>query len=110
MASKAAIRLCAMLVFVACEHGVARAEQGTEQQREACTPDVFRLCGQFIPDTQRITTCLRNAGPHLSPACYAVFNPPQDDTRRSVGRNERRYEDQGLDRPARPSDDDDEDE
>ena len=55
----------------------ARAEQGTEQQREACTPDVFRLCGRYIPDEDRIATCLRNSGPRLSPACYAVFYPPQ---------------------------------
>lgn len=57
-------------------HG-ALAEQGTEQQREACTPDVFRLCGRYIPDEGRITSCLRNSGPRLSPACYAVFYPPQ---------------------------------
>ena len=57
-------------------HG-ALAERGTEQQREACTPDVFRLCGRYIPDEGRITSCLRNSGPRLSPACYAVFNPPQ---------------------------------
>ena len=50
--------------------------QGTEQEREACTPDAMRLCGQFIPDADRIETCLRSAGPRLSPACYAVFNPP----------------------------------
>ena len=57
-------------------HG-ALAERGTEQQREACTPDVFRLCGRYIPDEGRITSCLRNSGPRLSPACYAVFYPPQ---------------------------------
>ncbi len=51
--------------------------QGTEQEREACTPDAMRLCGQFIPDGGRVETCLRNAGPRLSPACYAVFNPPR---------------------------------
>lgn len=31
--------------------------QGTEQEREACTPDAMRLCGQFIPDADRIETC-----------------------------------------------------
>lgn len=51
--------------------------QGTEQEREACTPDAMRLCGQFIPDADRIETCLRNSGPRLSPACYAVFYPPR---------------------------------
>jgi hypothetical protein len=55
----------------------ALAQQGSEAQREACTPDAFRLCGQFIPDAERIAGCLRAAGPRLSPACYVVFYPPQ---------------------------------
>ena len=55
----------------------ALAQQGTEAQREACTPDAFRLCGQFIPDAERIEGCLRAAGPRLSPACYVVFYPPE---------------------------------
>ncbi len=50
--------------------------QGTDQQREACTPDAFRLCGQFIPDAGKVESCLRNAGPKLSPPCRVVFNPP----------------------------------
>ncbi|RJF73962.1 hypothetical protein [Rhodopseudomonas palustris] len=59
--------------------GVAFAqERGTQAQREACMPDAFRLCGQFIPDSGRIESCLRAAGPRLSPACYVVFNPPQE--------------------------------
>lgn len=34
------------------------AAQGTDYQRQACTPDVFRLCGAYIPDADRITACL----------------------------------------------------
>jgi hypothetical protein len=62
--------------------------QGTDQQREACTPDVFRLCGAYIPDVDRITACLRGSGPRLSRPCYDVFFPPQvvDPRRRSQGR------------------------
>lgn len=63
--------------------------QGTQQQRDACTPDAFRLCGQFMPDAGRVEACLRNAGPRLSPACYVVFNPPRDDSSQRAGR--RRY-------------------
>uniref|UniRef100_Q07PC9 Uncharacterized protein n=1 Tax=Rhodopseudomonas palustris (strain BisA53) TaxID=316055 RepID=Q07PC9_RHOP5 len=55
----------------------ALAQQGSDAQREACTPDAFRLCGQFIPDANRIEGCLRAAGPRLSPACYVVFYPPE---------------------------------
>lgn len=51
--------------------------RGTEQQREACTPDAFRLCTAYFPDPGRVEACLRAAGPQLSPPCYAVFFPPQ---------------------------------
>ena len=51
--------------------------QGTDQQRQACTPDVFRLCGAYIPDADRITACLRGNGSRLSQPCYNVFFPPQ---------------------------------
>jgi hypothetical protein len=50
------------------------AAQGTDYQRQACTPDVFRLCGAYIPDADRITTCLRASGPQLSRPCYEVFS------------------------------------
>jgi hypothetical protein len=49
--------------------------QGTEAQREACTPDAFRLCGAYIPDVDRITACLRSNGSRLSKPCYDVFFP-----------------------------------
>jgi hypothetical protein len=61
---------------LACLAGPALAQQGTEAQRNACMPDAFRLCSQFIPDAGRIEGCLRDAGPRLSPACYVVFYPP----------------------------------
>ena len=44
-----------------------------DAQRTACTPDVFRLCGQFIPDVDGIVGCLRLQRPNLSPGCRAVF-------------------------------------
>lgn len=51
----------------------AAAEQGTPDDRQACTPDVFRLCGEFIPDASRITACLHQRVRDLSPACRLVF-------------------------------------
>ncbi len=47
--------------------------RGTFEQQMACTPDVFRLCGQQIPDVNRIVACLRQNTPQLSGACRAVF-------------------------------------
>jgi hypothetical protein len=51
--------------------------QGTSEQREACTPDAFRLCGAYMPDAGRVEACLRASGPNLSRPCYDVFFPPQ---------------------------------
>jgi hypothetical protein len=54
--------------------------QGTAQQRAACTPDVFRLCSEFIPDSDRITACLISRQQELSDACASVFSPPRSTT------------------------------
>ena len=50
------------------------SDQSSDAQRSACTPDVFRLCGQFIPDVDGIVGCLKLQRPNLSPACRAVFH------------------------------------
>ena len=56
--------------------------RGTWEQQMACTPDVWRLCGEQIPDVSRIVACLRQNTPQLSSGCRAVFQsnnqmPPQ---------------------------------
>ena len=62
----------------------AQEYRGTMEQQMACTPDVFRLCGAEIPDSNRIVACLRSNTPQLSAPCRAVFEssdsanrPPQ---------------------------------
>ena len=52
---------------------VAEEYRGTLAQQLACTPDVFRLCGDQIPDTNRIVACLRQNTALLSGDCRAVF-------------------------------------
>jgi hypothetical protein len=53
----------------------AFAQQGTPEQQAACQPDVMRLCGNFIPDVDRIVACLKTNEPNLNPACHDVFFP-----------------------------------
>jgi hypothetical protein len=48
--------------------------QGTPEQRQACEGDAQRLCGQFIPDVDRITACMSQKRRYLSPRCRAVFS------------------------------------
>jgi hypothetical protein len=52
---------------------VAEEYRGTFAQQLACTPDVFRLCGDQIPDTNRIVACLRQNTALLSSDCRSVF-------------------------------------
>jgi hypothetical protein len=47
--------------------------RGTFEQQLACTPDVFRLCGEMIPDENRIVVCLRQNTAQLSGPCRSVF-------------------------------------
>ncbi|MFB9263607.1 hypothetical protein ACFFWD_10545 [Bradyrhizobium erythrophlei] len=47
--------------------------RGTWEQQMACTPDVWRLCSDQVPDVQRIVACLRQNTPQLSNGCRAVF-------------------------------------
>src|SRR6202163_4291894 len=47
--------------------------RGTEQQRMACTPDVFRLCWSEIPNVSQIVACLVREKPRLSEGCRAAF-------------------------------------
>src|SRR6202171_6435771 len=47
--------------------------RGTAEQQMACTPDVWRLCFDQIPDVDRITACLRQNTPQLSGPCRSVF-------------------------------------
>ena len=62
---------------------LAQENRGTMEQQMACTPDVWRLCSDQIPDVNRITACLQQNTPQLSTACRAVFQsnnqmpPPQ---------------------------------
>jgi hypothetical protein len=49
------------------------AAQGTPEQRAACQDDAMRLCGQYVPDVDRITSCMSRNRRHLSARCRRVF-------------------------------------
>jgi hypothetical protein len=69
--SRRASALGLLLTLIA--SGSSGAQQGTPEQRRACTPDVYRLCAGEIPNARAITACLRRQKASLSPACTAVF-------------------------------------
>jgi hypothetical protein len=53
--------------------GGTAVAQSTMAQRDACRPDVFRLCSRYIPAVGQIVTCLRGNEARLSEACHQVI-------------------------------------
>ncbi len=47
-------------------------DRGSKEEQEACTPDVYRLCSEHIPDADRIVACLKQNKKKLTPACRKV--------------------------------------
>lgn len=73
-------RLCGAALFAGALLSIAGAVpamsaeyRGTQDQQQACTPDVMRLCADSVPDVNRIVACLRRNRSNLSAPCGAVF-------------------------------------
>ena len=62
-------------LFMAGASQPASAQSGRPGSEEACTPDVMRLCSEFVSEGDRgkITSCLRKKRRALSKECRAVF-------------------------------------
>ena len=48
----------------------------TAAQEQMCSGDAMRLCGEFIPNVDRITACMIQKYSQLSDGCKSVFNAP----------------------------------
>src|SRR5580704_4553890 len=73
---KTHIALALATFCVALTPAVVRADSQDDQQ--ACMSDAFAVCGQFIPDRERVGSCLAANQSRISPACRAAiqrFNP-----------------------------------
>ena len=55
---------------------MAQQYRGSLADQFACTPDVYRLCGQYIPDQDDIVACLVRNKAQLSSGCGEVFSRP----------------------------------
>jgi hypothetical protein len=63
----------AALIVFTLGGGAALAQGTMAQQQDACRPDVFRLCGNYIPDVSQIVACLHGNEARLSEACHQVM-------------------------------------
>jgi len=48
----------------------------TPEQQQMCSGDAMRLCGEYIPNVERITACMTEKYSSLSDGCKAVFDAP----------------------------------
>ena len=71
----------------------ASAQSHSQEDAEACTPDVFKLCSEFIPNEQNIVACLTKKKRQLSPACYQVFSRPAASRRTTASARARNVKD-----------------
>jgi hypothetical protein len=71
--SRAALFAGALLSIAGAVPAMSAEYRGTQDQQQACTPDVMRLCADSIPDVSRIVACLRRNRSSLSAPCGAVF-------------------------------------
>ena len=68
-------KLGALTVFLIFAVPIAAfAQDHSSDEAAACTPHVFRLCQEFIPNEKNIVDCLTKKKRQLSPACYKVFS------------------------------------
>jgi hypothetical protein len=87
MRTQRIVLICALSIALT---GAAWSQEyrGTREQQMACTPDVWRLCSDQIPDVGRIVACLRANLPQLSNNCRVAFEAneggPPTDTARAV--------------------------
>ena len=47
----------------------------TAEEEQACTNDAFQFCQNFIPDRNRVFSCLVSNRDQLSVACHTVMAP-----------------------------------
>jgi hypothetical protein len=51
--------------------------QVSPEVQQACTPDVMRLCNEFVPDVAKITACMNRKRAQVSATCANAIHPPR---------------------------------
>lgn len=77
-------KLAGIALAVIVMAGGAAFAQGTMAQQDACRPDVFRLCSNYIPDVGEIVACLRGNEARLSAPCREVMFGERAESERYV--------------------------
>jgi hypothetical protein len=62
----------------------AAAQAYTPEQQQACMGDAMQLCGEFVPNVDRVTACMIRKKSELSPGCRVYFRSPEPVAGRAV--------------------------
>ena len=65
--------------------------QGSVDARQACTPDAMRLCSEFIPDAERVKSCMLAKRRELSEDCRIAMGGGPRAGRREAYHHRRAY-------------------
>ena len=65
---------------------MAQAQAHNPKAAELCTPDVMRLCSEFVPDEDRIVSCLKAKRRQLTHSCSTALQPQGGKHKRRVRR------------------------
>ncbi len=65
--------LAAAVLAVAASSAFAQGRFTRQQQEAACSDDAFALCGDAIPDEQKVTACMMAKRKQLSERCSPIF-------------------------------------
>ena len=81
------VQSCKLLVATAIAWSVLTSVSFayTAEQQQLCQGDAMRLCGEFIPDVDRITACMSAKYSQLSDGCKSVFGNQQQSSAASYG-------------------------
>ncbi len=63
-----------IIVALAAMPATAHAEPTESEQRTACMADAVRLCFWYIPNREKITSCMAAKRDQLSQGCRVVFD------------------------------------
>jgi hypothetical protein len=83
------LRLCAatgLAVGLLVTAGATTASAQAANAADLCTPDVMRLCNEFVPDADQIVACLKIKRRQLSHECLGALSPRA--TKRRIHRQE----------------------
>lgn len=53
--------------------GINAASAQSQDAQQACTPDAMRLCSEFIPDRNKVRSCMLRKRSQLSQACRVAI-------------------------------------